>query len=116
MIEAATEIQAPPARRLTTREIARTVAAIAGERTDELVSRNRACRLVTLRWVVMRLARAEGRSLHQIGRALGRDHTTVLHGLRASRYLGNRDPQRARLIAEVEAAARQVLGREEFAP
>ena len=112
MIEAATEIHAPPPRRLTTREIARTVAAIARERPDELVGRSKRRRLATLRWVVMRIARAEGRSLHQIGRVLGRHQTTVLHGLRASRYLGNRDPARARLIAEVEAAARQALGRE----
>lgn len=116
MIEAGTEIHARPARRLTTRDIARTVAVIAGERYDELVGPRRYRRLATLRWVVMRIARAEGRTLNQIGRVLGRDHTTVLHGLRASRYLGNRDPERARLIAEVEAAARQVLGREEITP
>jgi chromosomal replication initiation ATPase DnaA len=38
---------------------------------------------VKARWEMWRRMRADGLSLSQIARATNRDHTTVLHGLRA---------------------------------
>jgi hypothetical protein len=54
-----------------------------GYTRDELVGKDRATRLVAARHAVMwRMRRELGLSLPAIGRLFGRDHTTVLNGIR----------------------------------
>jgi chromosomal replication initiation ATPase DnaA len=53
-----------------------------GVAVDDILSRSRKSKHVAARKEVMHLYRDAGFSLKQIGLALGRDHTTVLHGLR----------------------------------
>jgi chromosomal replication initiation ATPase DnaA len=63
-----------------------TVYAMRNEFTKrELLSESRARRLVVWRYAAMRVSRRlTGHSMHVIGLAFNRDHTTVLHGLRSS--------------------------------
>ncbi len=48
----------------------------------ELAGRTRTERLVRARWEFFRRAREQGFTWHAIGRAVNRDHSTVLHALR----------------------------------
>lgn len=50
---------------------------------DEVLTNSRVVELVEARWVIAYVLRTNRRmSLSAIGRRLGRDHTTVMHGLR----------------------------------
>lgn len=60
-----------------------------------LRSRARPGPLVHARWVAMALMAEDGMPVGQIGRALGRDHSTVLHGLQQA--------SRATVCADVAA-------------
>ena len=51
---------------------------------DEIKSRNRTASFSHPRQEAMRQQRAQGYSLTQIGMFWGRDHTTILHGVRAA--------------------------------
>lgn len=65
--------------------VEQTIAAAAhrlGVRERDLVGRGRSRRIVVKRMIAMAAARAAtGASTPEIGRAFGRDHTTVLHAL-----------------------------------
>lgn len=50
-----------------------------------ILSDTRAKHVVDARWLAFFAAREAGFSLKHIGRAMGRDHTTVLHGIRAEK-------------------------------
>lgn len=66
--------------------------------------------LVQARWLVMALAqRCLGYSLPRIGRLMGRDHTTVLHGIRSLAALARAD---ATLAARIEALAARITSPE----
>lgn len=60
---------------------------------EVLISPSRAPMLVAARHRAMKIARDAGYSLPQIGRALNRDHTTVLYGLRKTQRQ-DREPER----------------------
>jgi len=65
---------------------------------------------VDARFAIIRLARRECIPLPQIGRALGgRDHTTILHGIRRGEQLVAGDHWRGRHIAAIEAEATRIL-------
>lgn len=51
----------------------------------DLLGKDRAARLVRPRQLFMLRAAEAGFSTMRIGRFLGRDHTTVMHGIRAAR-------------------------------
>lgn len=57
----------------------------------EITGWGRSRDLVWIRWAIALVAREQGRSLPQIGGCLNRDHTTILHGLRACRGVNDRD-------------------------
>tara|TARA_R110000868_G_scaffold936_3_gene7147 strand:- start:11146 stop:11676 length:531 start_codon:yes stop_codon:yes gene_type:complete len=97
--------QSAPQKRLTVREITIAVSAVAQVPLDVLISPRRDPYSVLARWVVMRIARQHGRSLAEIGRIINRDHTTVIHGLQTSQSFGNYAPERARMLAAIEAEA-----------
>jgi chromosomal replication initiation ATPase DnaA len=64
------------------RDIIRGVCLREGIAKDEFFSSCRQRRLAKVRWEVCHTAHNAGFSLQQIGLAIGRDHTTVLHHLR----------------------------------
>ena len=71
------------------RTIIREVAKLTGVPQDDILSPKRDRVTSRARQMVMWKAHKEGHSLPQIGRVLGRDHTSVLHGVRAiNRRLG----------------------------
>ncbi len=67
--------------------IVRQIAAQVSEATDvpykAIMGVRRDARTVQARQLVMYIARRQGLSLTRIGMAMNRDHTTVMHGIRA---------------------------------
>ena len=57
------------------------VAAASGVSVADIKGASRTPIVCRARWATMHLMRARGLSTPQIGRALNRDHTTVLYGL-----------------------------------
>jgi len=55
-----------------------------GVTSAQIMSRESTAPVCKARWGVMRALRDDGFTLAQIGRWLGRDHTTIMHGLRKS--------------------------------
>lgn len=53
-----------------------------GVSVDEIKGPRRTKHLAEIRWRIAAAARAAGYNHTQIGRALNRDHTTVIHGLK----------------------------------
>lgn len=88
------EIDVAP-RKLTMREIVADVAERRGFTVDELIGPGRHKRLSRARHEAFALIYAQGRlSLPEIGRRFGgRDHTTVLHGIRAHKARQAGEPQ-----------------------
>ncbi len=68
--------------RATIRQFARNVCAEAGVSIHIVMGRNRTPAICRLRELIWYRAHAEGYSLNQIGQVFGRDHTTVMHGIR----------------------------------
>lgn len=83
-------------------------AAHAGATVNELLSRRRSKPLVRARFAVIEAARrVTSYSLPQIGRELGgRDHTTVMNGLKRAQALVRTDPAFAALVQSCIEASR----------
>jgi chromosomal replication initiator protein len=82
----------------------RTAADVFGISLSELTGDSRFTDLVRARWAVMLAMRARGVSMPRIGAALGgRDHTTILHGLKKATALRATDPAFASKCAAVAA-------------
>ena len=95
--------------RVSMHDIVEAVAQVSGDMPDDLRGPCRAAALVRARQVAYWLGRDHGHSLTRIGRALGgRDHTTVLQGLRRVALLARDDADLADLI---DAARGAVLAR-----
>lgn len=62
--------------------IVEAVSEATGIPTQHILSKKRTARIARARQIVMFEARQAGLSYHQIGTALGRDHTTIMHGIR----------------------------------
>ncbi|WP_024338001.1 helix-turn-helix domain-containing protein [Bradyrhizobium japonicum] len=101
--EIVTEIEEGP-RKPTIREIGKCVAKRFNISMNELESSRRLAQLVRARQTCFYLARKlTSRSLPEIGRRLGgRDHTTVLFGIRKMERLIDSDKEVARTISELE--------------
>lgn len=78
---AASAVRADP----LVRELVHAVAATTGIPAHLIYGRNREPHVSHARQIVMLAAHERGMNLHQIGRALGRDHQTVAHGVAAER-------------------------------
>lgn len=92
------------------RDIVREVADEASVRFDEVMGRSRVHGLVVCRHMAMFIAYRRGHSLSRIGRVLGMDHTSILHGVRAEalrRGVSRREIREAHVIA---AKARRAAG------
>lgn len=71
----------PPLSRYSGRDIIARVAALHDLTPDDITGPSRRSEHCAARRQVMRELSATGRSASAIGRLIGRDHTTVLHGL-----------------------------------
>jgi chromosomal replication initiator protein len=82
VVEEALAYLAPAQGKLTPETILNSAAEYFGVPVVELTGRNRSAKIAWPRQIVMYVMREElGASLPQIGHALGRDHTTVMHGI-----------------------------------
>lgn len=62
---------------------------------------------VRARWTAMRAMRDRGVSLPVIGRAFGRDHSTVIFGLRAFEALATDNPRYAEVARDAAAIGKR---------
>lgn len=87
-------------------------------RRADLISQRRTREVVRPRQTAMWLAKQlTGQSLPAIGRMLGgRDHTTVLHGIRVIDRLVETDPIFAQEVEEIAVALGAVVGKNAFDP
>lgn len=69
------------------KEIALAVCAETSIPISAIYGRNRKANVAEARWIIMRIAYDQGMSYEQIGRALNRDHTTVIYGIKQERKL-----------------------------
>jgi chromosomal replication initiation ATPase DnaA len=67
------------------KEIALAVSAETSIPISAIYSKSRKREIVEARWIVMDLAKRDGLTLQDIGRALNLDHTTVANGLKRGR-------------------------------
>ena len=88
----------------TANPVVTTAANMAGVSVAELLGNRRHRRLVEARWAVMAVYSAAGWSMPRIGRMIGgRDHTTIMSGLRQAEQLRRDDSQFAALVARLSA-------------
>ncbi len=71
--------------RSTVSKIVDAVSEATGIPARHILSQKRTAAVARARQIVMYEARQAGLSLTQIGDAMGRDHTTVMHGIRAEK-------------------------------
>ena len=87
------------------RDIQKKVCAHYGLTMREMLSDRRGRYLSRPRQIAMFLARESTiRSLPEIGRLFNRDHTTVIHAVRETMKLIERDPEAAEDIARIRAS------------
>jgi chromosomal replication initiation ATPase DnaA len=104
-VSSARTLRAPapwPAARFSGRETLRIVAQHFGLAPADVVGDARPRRIVIARWIVMHICVEVGRyTATRAGRLLGRDHTTVTHGLRELAALVARDAALADALARL---------------
>lgn len=90
--------------------VATVVAKRLGFELDDVLGKERTGGVVRARHLAMAVARSTlGRSYHELGRAFGRDHTTVVQAVHGVANLVGHDESAARLFRDLEAATRQAL-------
>jgi len=62
-------------------------------------------RVVRIRQACMKIAREQGHSYPQIGRRMGRDHSTIVHGVEKAENLAKDDARYAAFLKRLRAAA-----------
>lgn len=88
-------------------DIVAAVSAVSGVPEADLIGPGRSASVARARQVCYHIARAEGHTLSRIGRALGgRDHTTVLEGLRQVHERALLDAELRQLIAQARLQLR----------
>ena len=102
VVEEALAYLAPAQGKLTLETILNSAADFFSLPVAELIGRNRSAKIALPRQIVMYVMREElGASLPQIGHALGRDHTTVMHGIDRIVTEMNRDPNLAQTVSSL---------------
>lgn len=81
------QVSAPPP--ALVERVVRAVSAESGVSVTKILSKTRRADVCLARFAVMFALREKGLTLPAIGRALGRDHSTVLHGLNRAAELRN---------------------------
>jgi hypothetical protein len=77
----------------------------------EILGRGRTQLVAEARAVAYYLARREGHSLPRLGGAFGRDHTTILSGLRRAALVMRREPAVANMVAAFDLHMEQERGK-----
>jgi hypothetical protein len=99
--EGDTLVDVQPGERVTIRDVMRAACAVCAISRDQMCERSRQKRPRLARAAVYIVSRDDlGRSLTQIGKTVGRDHSTVLWGLRS----GRTDPAVLAIANKVRAA------------
>lgn len=94
------------AKRVPTPAVLKAAAEVGGANVPQLISEWRAPKqLVHARWAAMAVLSQRGASSAAIGRALNRDHSTVLYGIKQANYLAARSPEFVAMLDEVARAA-----------
>ena len=102
VVEDALAYLAPAQGKLTLEMVLRVAADFFEVTLAELIGRNRSAKIVLPRQVIMYVMREEvGASLQQIGRALERDHTTVMHGIERVASEMDKDPHLAQSVSSL---------------
>lgn len=86
------------------REIAEVAIAMSGLSARHVLGRSRYAEHVRVRQVIACMATREGWGSAHIGRALGFDHTTILHARRVLPAYAAREPETAELVARLADA------------
>ena len=79
-------------------------AAATGICQSRIHSEGRTIRIVRIRWAIFQVLRQRGWSLHEIGDVFGKDHGTVINGLKKSKALLESDPTYRALVAHLTTA------------
>jgi len=85
------------------RNVIRAASAISGIPESELLDDNRAAHLSWVRFAIMAACQRYA-SYSAIGRVMGRDHSTIIHGVKRALTLGKSDPAFATFVSMLEAA------------
>ncbi len=100
VVEEALAYLAPAQGKLTLETILNSAVDFFGVSLAELTGRNRSAKIALPRQIVMYVMREElGASLPQIGQILGRDHTTVIHGIERVATEMERDASLAQAVS-----------------
>jgi chromosomal replication initiation ATPase DnaA len=65
------------------------IAAVHGVSVEEILGKSRLANIVAARWDCFAMYRTGGKSTLQIGRIMGRDHSTVCHALQKMGWGGS---------------------------
>jgi chromosomal replication initiation ATPase DnaA len=88
-----------------------------GVSIEQIVGRRRTRPICRARWEAMAIMRAAGMSLPEIGGALNRHHTTVMHALEAYAYsIGRRQKQTCAVNDECVASTQNIVRLESAQP
>lgn len=74
-----------------------------GINKEELLGKSTRRQIVRPRWAIWHVASINRLSSSVLGRIFGKDHSTVVHGLKQAKLLIQSDPDFAALVAELEA-------------
>jgi chromosomal replication initiation ATPase DnaA len=89
---------------MSARDVLQRVSVRYGVSVDALRSRSRMQLIAEARKMAYTVLRAQGRSYPEIGRALGRDHTTVIAGVRRTMREAARNARVAAVFQELRLA------------
>lgn len=89
---------------VTKGQVISVVESVTGHTVEEMKTASRKQPLVFSRYMMMRMLRSRtSMSLNQVGKMLGRDHSTVLYGIEVSDNLLKFDPQFKRIYKKIES-------------
>lgn len=88
------------------RKLIEEAARLTGHSYEQIIGSDGARRLARVRFAIMKVAKEQGKSLPQIGHVLsGRDHSTVLSGIRRATEMEAIDPDFAELLGGLREEA-----------
>lgn len=91
---------------VSTKDIIRLAANVAGITVAEMMGPGRSTKFVQARFAVYLVSQERGLSTPEIGRRVGgRDHSSVLHGIARAKDMEKRDPEFARIMARLRGYA-----------
>ncbi|KQM18397.1 helix-turn-helix domain-containing protein [Novosphingobium sp. Leaf2] len=89
-------------------DIVTIAAELSGVSRQEIMSKSRVARVVRVRNACYMIARESGKSYPAIGRALGRDHSTIIHGLSKAIITAHEEPRYRAFLKRLRTAVSNV--------